>query len=654
MKKNTFNEKLSPPLSQQKILLDYFQKKLFDEAEKLALSVTQEYPNHQFAWKVLGAVLSQTGRNEMAVDINQKAIEISPKDPEVHNNLGSTLREIGKLKEAEASYKKAITLKHNYAEAYYNLGNTLNVLGKLEEAALSYKKAISFKTNYLNAYNNLGFLNKKLGKLLEAEGNFRKAISLKPDFIEALINLGNTLKDLGRLDEAGTIYKKIIVLKPDYPEAFNNLGLIFKDLSRFGEAENCYKKALEFNPDFAEAHNNLGNALLNQAKFEEAELSFSKAIQLKPNYPEPHNNLGITLKTFGKLNQAQECFNKAIETKPTYSGAHYNLTLLKKFETKDEQFEKMNEVYLDKSISEIDRYHINFALAKAYEDLKMFEKAFHHYLEGNATRKKYLNYDINSDIELFEQLQKHSSKLLESSLKFDDLLNNIIPIFIVGMPRSGTTLVEQIISSHSLVTGAGELEFMNQFGGELARGATVVSTTSLLDFRESYLKNLQSFAKGNSIVIDKMPQNFRFIGLIAAAFPEAKIIHLKRNPAAVCWANFKILFPKSGLGYCYSIEDTVTYHGLYKNLMEHWRKVFDKRIYDLDYELLVQNQENETRKVIDYLELNWDERCLSPHENNNNVATGSSIQVREKVYKGSSKQWLKYEPFLNGAFDSLL
>ena len=284
----------------------------------------------------------------------------------------------------------------------------------------------------------------------------------------------------------------------------------------------------------------------------------------------------------------------------------------------------------------------------------MFEQAFHHYQEGNATRRKYLGYNIGTDFELFEELRKYSSTLLENSLKSDELLNSVTPIFIVGMPTSGTTLVEQIISSHSLVTSAGELESVGQLGEDLARGSVTVNTNSLLSFRESYLKIQQSFARGNSFVIDKMPQNFRFIGLIAAAFPEAKIIHLIRNPAAVCWANFKMLFPKSGLGYCYSIEDVVTYHGLYKNLMNHWRKLLGKRIYDLDYESLVQNQESETRKVIDYLNIYWDEKCLSPHKNKSAVATGSSVQVREKVYTGSSTQWLKYKPFLKGAFDSLI
>ena len=643
-----------PSHKQLNDLLTLYQKKQFAEAEKLAILLTQKYPKHQFPWKVLGAVLSQTGRSEMAVEANQKALNLSPKDPEALNNLGNTLREIGKLEEAVSSYKKAIVLKPRHAEAHYNLGNALNDLGKLDEAVSSFKKAISFKVNYLHAYNNLGFLHKKLGKLNEAENYFRQAIAIKPDFIEGYCNLGNTLKDLGRYEEAEIIYKKTIILKPDFPDVFNNLGLVLRDLGRFGEAENYYKKAIELKPDYTEAHNNLGNALLNQAKFEDAKLSFKQAIKLNPNFPEPHNNLGIALKTYGKLEEAEQCFIKAISIKPKYAAAHYNLTIIKKYEKKDEQFEKMNEVYCDESISEIDRYHINFALAKAYEDLQMFEQAFHHYLEGNASRKKFLKYNIGADFELFEELRKYSTTLLENSLKSDELLDSITPIFIVGMPRSGTTLVEQIISSHSSVTGAGELEFVNQFGGELARGSVTANTNSLLNFRESYLKILQSFARGNSFVIDKMPQNFRFIGLIAAAFPEAKIIHLIRNPAAVCWANFKMLFPKSGLGYCYSIEDVVTYHGLYKNLMNHWRKLLGKRIYDLDYETLVQNQESETRKVIDYLNIYWDEKCLSPHKNKSNVATGSSVQVREKVYTGSSQQWLKYKPFLNGAFDSLI
>ena len=213
-----------------------------------------------------------------------------------------------------------------------------------------------------------------------------------------------------------------------------------------------------------------------------------------------------------------------------------------------------------------------------------------------------------------------------------------MPIFIVGMPRSGTTLVEQIISSHSQVTGAGELNFAAQFGSSIARGLSDSNTDSLINFRERYLFKLQSVSNGNLIVTDKMPQNFRYIGLLAAAFPEAKIVHVKRNPAAVCWANYKQYFAVKSTGYCNTIDDVISYHKLYESLMVFWTNTLSKRIYNLDYEQLTVNQESETRQLIDYLDLDWDEKCLSPQNNKRNVATASNVQIRKKVYRGSSEQ----------------
>ena len=242
----------------------------------------------------------------------------------------------------------------------------------------------------------------------------------------------------------------------------------------------------------------------------------------------------------------------------------------------------------------------------------------------------------------------------EKSLEPDKLSKNLMPIFIVGMPRSGTTLVEQIISSHAQVTGAGELDFAKQFGATIAAGITEVNSQSLLDFRHNYLNKLQNVSEGNLIVTDKMPQNFRYIGLLAAAFPEAKIIHVKRNPAAVCWANYKQYFVSKSNGYCYALDDVVSYHKLYEDLMKFWTNTLNNRIYTLNYELLTVNQESESRSLIRHLDLDWHENCLSPQDNARSVATASNVQIRQRVYQGSSEQWKKYQQFLNGAFDGLL
>jgi len=547
-------------------------------------------------------------------------VQLGPLDTEAHYNLANTLKELGRLDEAEVSYKKAIELKTDYAEAHYNLANTLKELGRLNEAEVSYKQAIILKPDYAEVHNNLGITLKELGRLDEAEVSYKQAIILKPDLAEVHNNLGITLKELGRLDEAEVSYKQAIILKPDLVEAHYNLGAILHELKRLDEAETSYRKA----------------------------------IILKPDYSEACYYLGIILQDFGRLEEAEASYRKAIKLKPNYVEAHRDLTLMKKFDAQDEQYLSMKELYLDKNISKEQRCHINFGLAKACEDLGDFEQAFAHYCEGNELRKKVLNYNINQDVELFRKIKSNYPQIVQKSLKPDKLTNNTMPIFIVGMPRSGTTLVEQIISSHSQVTGAGELNFASQFGAAISTGITEKNNESLLDFRIKYLDKLKNVSNGNLIVTDKTPQNFLYIGLLAAAFPEAKIIHVKRNPAAVCWANYKQYFVSKSIGYCYSIDDVISYHKLYENLMVFWTNTLSKRIYNLDYELLTVNQESETRKLIEYLGLDWNEKFLSPQNNMRSVSTASNLQIRKKVYKGSSQQWKKYQPFLNGALDDLL
>tara|TARA_B100000989_G_scaffold287026_1_gene256243 strand:- start:713 stop:3001 length:2289 start_codon:yes stop_codon:yes gene_type:complete len=575
-----------PSRKQLDNLLADYQNGRFNDAEKLAVLITNEFPKHQFGWKVLGAVLEATGRKSEAVNANQTAVALSPQDAEAHSNLGNTLKELGRFDDAVASYNLAIALKPDFALAHYNLGNTHKELGRLDEALAS----------------------------------FDLAIALKPDYAQAHSNLGNTLRELGKLDEAVTSYTQAIALKPDY----------------------------------AHAHSNLGNTLKELGRIDDALASYTQAIALKPDYAEAHYNLGVMLKELGRLDEALVSYTRATALKPDYAQAHRMLTSLKKFDAQDEQYAKMLELYLNEDISEDQRCNINFGLAKACDDLGDYEKAYAHYGEGNVIRKKLLNYNINKDVELFKQLKSNYTQIVKNSLESKKLPNNLIPIFILGMPRSGTTLVEQIVSSHSLVTGAGELNFVAQFGAAIATGITEANNESLSDFRGKYLDKLRNVSNGNLIVTDKMPRNFLFIGLLAAAFPEAKIVHVKRNPAAVCWANYKQYFESKNIGYCYAIDDVVSYHKLYENLMDFWTSTLGKKIYTLNYELLTINQESETRQLIEYLGLDWDEKVLSPQNNTRRVATASNVQVRKKIYHGSSEQWKKYQPFLNGALDSLL
>ena len=221
------------------------------------------------------------------------------------------------------------------------------------------------------------------------------------------------------------------------------------------------------------------------------------------------------------------------------------------------------------------------------------------------------------------------------------------------MPRSGTTLVEQIISSHSEAMGAGELDLIRRFGGKLAINSSFINITLISKFRDRYLSELSKLSNGKKFITDKMPQNFLYIPLICAAFSEAKIIHVQRNAAATCWSNYKHYFVADGLGYCYDLNDMVEYYNLYIDLMKHWQSDYGDRIYNLNYENLTTDQENQTKKLIKHLGLSWEKACLSPQKNKRSVRTASQQQVRKKIYQGSSDAWREYEPMLCGIFDSL-
>ena len=531
-------------------LMKFYHNNNLDNAEKMSLSLTQKYPSHQLAWKVLGIILKKKGRIVEGLKANQKAMEINPKD----------------------------------AEAHYNLGNTFKELYRFEEAKKSYKHVIELQPDHFGAHNNLGIILKELGEFEDAKLSFEFTIKLKPDFAEAFNNIGNTLKELGKFEEAKKHYLNAIKLKPDYAEAHHNLGLMSKELGEFEDAKKRYITTIKLQPDHVHAH--------------------------------------------------------------------YDLCQLKKFVKKDEHFRQMQKLYFEENLNNEQLSYLCFALGKSYEDMDDLTNSFKYYTEGNKLKKKSLNYNMCQDVDYFNQIKKSILDIKKITLKKLNLQNKPNPIFIIGMPRSGTSLVEQIISSHSKITGAGELLYIDQFGRDIATGKSKLNNEILIDFREKYLKKLQRISFGRPNIVDKMPLNFIYVGLIKTVFPKAKIIHVERDFAATCWGIYKKNFYTKGLGFCYDLEDIINYYKLYRELMQFWKNEFNEKIYDLNYEKLTVNQEEEIRKLIKYLDLDWEDACLSPQDNKKNISTASFIQTRKKIYQGSSENWKKFKPFLKNIFEN--
>ena len=643
----------APSAEQIRLLREYFQEDRLTDAELLARSLATKFPSQQIGWKVLGAILKKTGRLNEALKAEQRSVQLAIKDAEAHNNLGVTLQQLDRMDAAETHFKKAITLQPDYAEGHCNLGDVFHKRGRLEESEASYKRALALKPDFTEAHNKLGNALKSAGKLDECVKSYKRAIALKRDCVEAHNNLGNALHDLGRLNEAEICFRRAIEFKPSNAEVHNNLGATLKERGKLDEAEACFRQAIIYEPNLAQAFNNLGSTLQELGQLSEAEASYRAAMELRPAYAEAQTNLGNTLRSMGRLEEAKAIYSQAIALQPDCIEAYHALSAIKKFDTEDRELLQLRALYQNNSISEERRCQICFALATVSENLDDFATAFECYSEGNALRKKHLGHDRALVTKSFERLKYNSSNLAANTLEKEDIAPAKVPIFIVGMPRSGTTLVEQIISSHSLVAGGGELPFIASLGGELASGVYPTDIATLQQFREQYLSATRP-AWGRSIYLtDKMPQNFRFLGLIAAVFPEAKIIHVKRRSAAVIWANYTMYFAKKGLSYCYSLDDILHYHDKYSDLMRYWKQSLGERIYDLEYESLTVNQNQETRKLIKHLDLSWEDACLSPQSNKRYVNTASSVQVRQQIYQGSSERWERYRPYLNGALDHL-
>ena len=562
-------------------------------------------------------------------------------DPRIFCNYGAILQGLGKLQEAKLSYRKAIELKPDYAIAYSNLGNILRNLGKLQEAELSTRKAIELKPDYANAYSNLGNVLRDLGKLQEAELSTRKAIELDPNFINAHYNLGNILKDLGKLQKAEISYRKAIQLKPDFAEAHSNLGNILRDLGKLQKAEISYRKAIQLKPDFAEAHCNLAATLFDLGKLQEAELSIRKAIELNPDLAEAHCNLGNILSNLGKLQEAELSICKAIELNPNHTIAYYAISLFKVLNTINTWREQLFSKNLLHNKSKKDQVNIYFSRANILHRESNFKESSNYLQLANN-----LNQQLNPT--KFEYLIKHSKELMMESNKenINENENTKFPhsIFIVGMPRSGSTLLESIISMNNNVDDLGE---KNIFEESFLKWRNINHQSTLA---ELYLKKITTYSKELRTTTNKWLYNYKYSGIICTQIPNSKIIHCFRNPLDNILSIYRTKFAQ-GNEYSSSLIACAKVYLNQEEVMTKYKKKFRAKIYDLNYDLLVSNPNEEIKSLISWLGWKWDKQYLSPHKNPRSISTASNIQVRSPINSKSVGGWKNYKELLKPAME---
>ena len=554
--------------------------------------------------------------------------------------------------------KLAKSLLHKFPNNLFCLKMLGIIYGKLNRNKDSLdinKKIVSMTKDDSEAYNNLGISLKNLGQIEDSISAFNQAITLNPEYAIAYFNLSNVLQIKGERGEALKANQKAIEYGAKTVEVYMLLGIKLYALDRFDEAIECYKKCISLDPKNPESYFNMGDCLSVNGDFKKAQICYEQAINLKPNFFQSYNNLGNLFANHGKFQDAISILEKAIQIKPDNAELHYNLSNLKKYVNKDNQFQLMKNLCSDSATDEHSRCYLAFAIGKAFEDMGELKNAFSYYQKGNSLRRKQVKYNQKQDSDLFSKIKSSFTKTQEYTLQEQDINGEQTPIFIVGMPRSGTTLVEQIISSHDHVAAGGEMKFFVQYGEPIILDKSHINKDTIVSFRKSYLKNIMNISKVSRMITDKMHINFLYSGLIAAAFPDAKIIHVKRDPSATCWSIYNKCFPfdLKNLEFAYSLDDIVKYYLQYKDLMRFFYDYLPNKIYELDYELLVINKEEEIRKLIKYLDLDWDDNCLLPQNNTRSVRTASIRQVREKIYQDSSKKWQKFKPFIHNTFDDL-
>jgi len=540
-------------------------------------------PRHADAAHLLGIMACQNDNPTAGIKYIRQAISAVPGEPVYHNNIGQAYKSTGQTQKAMESFRQAVNLNPDYAEAHYNLAAAYHGLERLEDAVRHYHQALTHRPDDAEAHYDLGIALKSLGRQNEAIESFEQALTCQPTYLNAMIAKGNALKDLGNLEMA----------------------------------VECFKTALSIQPNSAEVYLNLGNS---------------------------YEELGRKPETISNL-------NKAIEINPGYAEAYRMRALAKRHTSEDDtDITAMEGLILSSNISADDRMHLSFGLGKAFEDLGQYEKAFEYFRDGNVRKRKTLSYSVEEDQEKFQDLKNIFGPELFKHFN-NTGINDPTPLFVVGMPRSGTTLIEQILSSHPDVHGAGELNHLHnimpdfpfqKLASLLADGIDEHLLSDFKQLGERYIREIRTHSTDARFITDKMPDNFLHIGLIRLALPKAKIIHCRRDPMDTCLSIFKTYFV-NWRPYSFDQTEIGQNYNLYRDLMTHWHTVLPGVIFDIQYEDVVSDQLNQTKRLLKFCDLDWNDACLDFHKSDRPVSTASSSQVRQPLYNDSVQAWRRYE-----------
>lgn len=617
----------------------------FAEAERICEKIIAAKSDFFEAIHLSAIVQAAQGSNERALASYERALAIRPNHAEALNNRGVTLLQTKRFDEALGSFDRALSQNPNVAEFHNNRGLALHKLRRHGEALEAYDHALLIQRNYVDAFNNRGITLYELRQFSEALASYDRAISMQPNYVEALFNRGNALKELNRLDEALASYERALAVRPNHAEALINRGVTLHELNRMEDALSSYERALSARPGHVDALYNRGITLQALKRFDEAVASYESALSVRPGHAEALNNLGGILTDLGRPREGRGYFEKAIGLSPGNPKLYFGLARSKTFAVGDPSLAAMRELAEDiGGLSSEQQIYLHFALGKALADVENEEQSFHHLLQGNALKRRQVVYSEASMLDHLQRIERvFSPELMRNKSRKGDPSD--VSIFIVGMPRSGSTLVEQILASHPEVFGAGETHHfataMNALfpPTQFPEAIMAVADDELRQIGARYIDATTNLAPEAKKITDKMLANFRYVGLIHLTLPQARIIHTRRDPVDTCLSCFATLFTASQ-PFSYNLGELGRFYRAYQILMEHWRNVLpDHVLLEVQYEDVVDDLEGQARRLVAHCGLEWHRACLSYYDTQRPIQTASAIQVRQPIYRSSMRRW---------------
>ncbi len=558
----------------------------------------------------------------------------------------------GQAAEAERLLQSLLAREPEHGRALHLLGIIAYQTGRNDRAIELIGAALRLNGREPSLHNNLGNALAKAGRTDAARQHYEQAVALKPDHVEALYNLGHALAEGSRWSEAVACYQRALAIKPDYADAWTNLALAQTNLGQHEDALASCDRALAFAPARAAAHNNRGLALAALDRFDEAMASFRQALVLDPGAADVHGNIGTALVEQGRIDEAMAAFERGLALAPRHAKLHFCSVQARRVTAGDPRLAALEELARDQSgLNDAARVDLHFALAKAYADVGRADDAFATLVTGNRLKRKSVAYDEAATLGRMATIARAATR--DAVARFEGAgQSSDRPVFILGMPRSGSTLVEQILASHPAVAGGGELPNLERaIAAGLGPGVdfpaadrpAAAQAMALRGIAERYLASLDSLARDAIRVTDKMPTNFLFVGLIHLALPRARIIHTRRDPMDVGVSCFSTLF--TNVPYAYDLGEIGRYYRAYDRLMRHWRGVLpEDAILDVDYEALVADFPAQARRIVAHCGLPWDDACLSFQAARRAVKTASAAQVRQPLYGGAVGRWRALDP----------